>query len=151
MNISIQSGASLTFTPANWNTWQTITLAAAQDADTADGSAAIALSSSGCVGATVIATEADDDTTVLIVLTVRALSPGVRIISSVAEPENVKIVRSGGADEIVSPSRVGGYLMADAVRTQGTIDFVSELLSYRGQCQLVERAARAEGSATLRE
>jgi voltage-gated potassium channel len=92
----------------------------------------------------VIVSVGRDDTTVLIVLTVRALSPGVRIISSVAEPENVKIVRSGGADEIVSPSRVGGYLMADAVRTQGTIDFVSELLSYRGQCQLVERAARAE-------
>ena len=53
-------------------------------------------------------------------------------------------MRSGGADEIVAPSRFGGYLMADAVSTQGTIDFVSELLSYRGQCQLVEREARAE-------
>jgi voltage-gated potassium channel len=53
-------------------------------------------------------------------------------------------VRSGGADEIVSPSRVGGYLMADAVGMQGTIDFVSELLSYRGKCQLVEREARPE-------
>lgn len=80
----------------------------------------------------------------LIVLTVRALANGVRIIASVAEPENVKIVRSGGADETVSPSHVGGYLMADAVGTQGTIDFVSELLSYRGKCQLVEREARAE-------
>ena len=92
----------------------------------------------------VIVSVGRDDTTVLIVLTVRALSDKVRIIASVAEPENVKIVRSGGADEIVSPSRVGGYLMADAVNTQGTIDFVSELLSYRGQCQLVEREARAE-------
>jgi len=92
----------------------------------------------------VIVSVGRDDTTVLIVLTVRALAANVRIIASVAEPENVKIVRSGGADEIVSPSRFGGYLMADAVRTQGTIDFVSELLSYRGQCQLVERAARPE-------
>jgi voltage-gated potassium channel len=92
----------------------------------------------------VIVSVGRDDTTVLIVLTVRALASGVRIIASVAEPENVKLVRSGGADEIVSPSRFGGYLMADAVRTQGTIDFVSELLSYRGQCQLVERAARPE-------
>jgi voltage-gated potassium channel len=81
---------------------------------------------------------------VLIVLTVRALAKDVRIVASVAEPENVKIVRSGGADEIVSPSRFGGYLMADAVNVTGTVDFVSELLSYRGQCQLVERAARPE-------
>ena len=92
----------------------------------------------------VIVSVGRDDTTVLIVLTVRALAHGVRIIASVAEPENVKIVRSGGADEIVSPSRVGGYLMADAVGMQGTIDFVSELLSYRGKCQLVEREARPE-------
>ena len=64
----------------------------------------------------VIVSVGRDDTTVLIVLTVRALAGKVRIIASVAEPENVKIVRSGGADEIVSPSRFGGYLMADAVR-----------------------------------
>jgi voltage-gated potassium channel len=80
-----------------------------------------------------------DDTTVLIVLTVRALSERIRIVASVAEPENVKIVRSGGADEIVSPARFGGFLMADAVRSDGTIEFVSDLLSFKGRCQLVER------------
>jgi voltage-gated potassium channel len=85
-----------------------------------------------------------DDTTVLIVLTARALSDRVRIIASVSEAENIKIMRSGGADEIVSPARFGGFLMADAVRTQGTVDFVSDLLSFRGHCQLVERAPRAE-------
>ena len=85
-----------------------------------------------------------DDTTVLIVLTVRALSERVRIVASVAEPENVKIVRSGGADEIVSPARFGGFLMADAVQSDGTIEFVSDLLSYKGRCQLVERAPRPE-------
>ena len=53
----------------------------------------------------VIVSVGRDDTTVLIVLTVRALASRVRIIASVAEPENVKIVRSGGADEIVAPSR----------------------------------------------
>lgn len=81
-----------------------------------------------------------DDTTVLIVLTARALAERVRIIASVAEPENVKIVRSGGADETVSPARFGGFLMADAVRSDATVEFVSDLLSFRGHCQLVERA-----------
>jgi voltage-gated potassium channel len=92
----------------------------------------------------VIVSVGRDDTTVLIVLTVRALSDRVRIIASVAEPENLKIVRSGGADEIVSPARFGGFLMADAVGTEGTIDLVSDLLSFRGHCQLVERAPRPE-------
>jgi len=83
-----------------------------------------------------------DDTTVLIVLTARSLSERLRIIASVQEPENFKLVRVGGADEIVSPARFGGVLMADAVATHGTVDFVSELLSYRGQYQLAEREAR---------
>jgi voltage-gated potassium channel len=83
-----------------------------------------------------------DDTTVLIVLTARSLSKQVRIIASVREPENVKLVRAGGADEVISPPRFGGFLMADAVATHGTVDFVSELLSYRGNYQLVERDVR---------
>ena len=85
-----------------------------------------------------------DDTTVLVVLTARSLSSEVRIIASVREPENIKLVRAGGADEIVSPPRFGGFLMADAVDTHGTVDFVSELLSYRGDYQLVKREPRPE-------
>jgi voltage-gated potassium channel len=85
-----------------------------------------------------------DDTTVLIVLTARSLSRDVRIIASVREPENIKLVRAGGADEVISPPRFGGFLMADAVGTHGTVDFVSELLSYRGNYQLVERDVRPE-------
>lgn len=38
-SITVQSGATLTFTSGNWNTWQTVTLAAAEDADTSNGSA----------------------------------------------------------------------------------------------------------------
>ncbi|HET9693346.1 MAG TPA: potassium channel family protein [Steroidobacteraceae bacterium] len=83
-----------------------------------------------------------DDTTVLVVLTARSLTKRVRIIASVREPENIKLVQAGGADEVVSPPRFGGFLMADAVATHGTVDFVSELLSYRGNYQLVERDAR---------
>ena len=83
-----------------------------------------------------------DDTTVLVVLTARSLTRKVRIIASVREPENIKLVRAGGADEVVSPPRFGGFLMADAVGTHGTVDFVSELLSYRGNYQLVERDVR---------
>ncbi|HEX6571316.1 MAG TPA: NAD(P)-binding protein, partial [Steroidobacteraceae bacterium] len=85
-----------------------------------------------------------DDTTVLVVLTARSLSKNVRIIASVREPENIKLVRAGGADEVVSPPRFGGFLMADAVGTHGTVDFVSELLSYRGVYQLVERDVRPD-------
>ena len=87
----------------------------------------------------VIVSVGRDDTTVLVVLTIREVSKQVRIIARVNEQENLKLVRASGADVLVSPPRFGGFLMADAVEHQGTVDFVSELLSIRGDYQLQER------------
>lgn len=61
----------------------------------------------------------------LALLTARSMSAWVRIVVSVREPENTKFVRAGGVDEVSSPPRFGGFLMADAVETQGTVEFVS--------------------------
>ncbi|MBO3748851.1 glycoside hydrolase family 6 protein [Streptosporangiaceae bacterium NEAU-GS5] len=61
-NITVSSGASLTFTPANFATPQTVTLAAAEDADTTNGSRNITVASTGLTSVTVAATEADNDT-----------------------------------------------------------------------------------------
>jgi ELWxxDGT repeat protein len=52
---------SLVFTPDNWSVAQTVLIAAAQDADTANGTAAFTLSSPGLPNKTVTATEADND------------------------------------------------------------------------------------------
>jgi mannose/cellobiose epimerase-like protein (N-acyl-D-glucosamine 2-epimerase family) len=60
-DITVASGASLVFTSANWNSPQAVTLAAAQDADSTNGSASILVSSSGLTSKTVTATEVDDD------------------------------------------------------------------------------------------
>ncbi|MGN9843059.1 glycoside hydrolase family 6 protein [Nonomuraea sp. H19] len=60
-DLSVSSGGSLTFTPSNWNTAQTVTLAAAQDSDTTAGTAAFSVGGNGVTGATVNATEVDDD------------------------------------------------------------------------------------------
>jgi hypothetical protein len=88
----------------------------------------------------VIVSVGRDDTAVLVVLTVRAISKTVRVIASVGEQENAKLVRASGADVIVSPPRFGGYLMADAVSNEGTVDLLSEMLTFRGDHQIVERA-----------
>ncbi|MGP3958263.1 glycoside hydrolase family 6 protein [Nonomuraea sp. 3N208] len=60
-DLTVSSGGSLTFTPSNWNTAQTVTLAAAQDTDTTAGTAAFSVGGNGVTGATVNATEVDDD------------------------------------------------------------------------------------------
>jgi hypothetical protein len=54
--------ATLTFTPANWNVAQSVFVSAAADADTTNGQATFAVTSSGLTSVNVIATEADDDT-----------------------------------------------------------------------------------------
>jgi voltage-gated potassium channel len=92
----------------------------------------------------VIVSVGRDDTAVLVVLTIRALAKDVRVIANVDEPENIKLVKTGGADVVVSPPRFGGVLMADAVNSYTTVDFVSDLLTHRGSYQLVERDPRAQ-------
>ncbi len=60
-DISVQSGASLQFKAANWDVWQTVTLAAAHDSDRLNGQATIRCSAPGHVGKDVVATESDDE------------------------------------------------------------------------------------------
>nr|WP_307836806.1 glycoside hydrolase family 6 protein [Acrocarpospora phusangensis] len=76
-NITVSAGGSLTFTTANWNTPQTVTLAAAEDADTTNGTRNITVASSGLTSVTVGATEADNDTSTTQSLVVSTTSVGV--------------------------------------------------------------------------
>jgi len=94
--------------------------------------------------AAVVVSPGRDDTAALIVLTVRNSNPRVKIVSSVNEEENIKLIRQAGAHIVVSPSRVGGYLLADAVSTSHVADYVLDLLTAGGHVRLIERAALPE-------
>lgn len=86
-----------------------------------------------------------DDTTALCVLTARNLGSAARIIASAREEENIQLLRQAGADEVIAPAKLGGYLMADAVSTVHGLRFVSDLLTARGRLRMVEReVARSE-------
>jgi len=61
-DISVSSGSSLSFTTSNWSTYQTVTLSAAEDADTENGTATIRCSASVLDSKDVTATEGDNDT-----------------------------------------------------------------------------------------
>jgi len=60
-DLTVGTGASRTFTTANWNTAQTVTLNAAEDADTANGTATFTATATGQATATIAATESDND------------------------------------------------------------------------------------------
>lgn len=85
-----------------------------------------------------------DDAAVLAVLTVRQLNPTVRIVCNVAENENIKLIQQAGADAVVAPSQVGGYLMADSVDTSHIADYVSDLMRSGGRVRLHQRPVRAQ-------
>jgi voltage-gated potassium channel len=82
-----------------------------------------------------------DDTAVLAALTVRHLSKRVRLIATVRDEENRKLLLTAGADVVVAPFQVGGYLLADAVGTRETVAVLTDLLSCRGEMQVVEATA----------
>ncbi|NLF40091.1 hypothetical protein GX586_11635, partial [bacterium] len=60
-DITVGAGTTLVFTPATHATWQTVTLAAGEDADASGGSATIRCACDGASGADVAATEDDND------------------------------------------------------------------------------------------
>ncbi|MFB4276575.1 MULTISPECIES: glycoside hydrolase family 6 protein [unclassified Nonomuraea] len=106
-DLTVSSGSSLTFTPSNWSTAQTVTLAAAQDSDTAAGTAAFSVGGTGVTGASVTATEVDDDATVeqsIIVsppaVTVPEGSTGTYTVRLAAQPSsNVTVTTTAGSGD----------------------------------------------------
>ena len=93
-----------------------------------------------------------DDTTVLSVLTIRHLNPQVRIIATVWEEENAKLVRQAGASATVMPSQVNGYLLAESATNRHTADYVLDMLNSGGRVTFGERIARpADVGKTMKE
>ncbi|MBO0857165.1 MAG: DUF1800 family protein [Chloracidobacterium sp.] len=60
-DLKVTGGATLTFTQSNFNTFQNVTISAAEDADTTNGSAVFRASATGLPNADVTATEVDND------------------------------------------------------------------------------------------
>jgi voltage-gated potassium channel len=93
---------------------------------------------------TVIVTTGRDDTNALVVLTVRQLNPAVRVIAAIREEENGPLLRQAGADTTVTPSRIAGFLLADAVSHRHINELIMDMLSSGGRLMLVERRARPD-------
>ncbi len=79
-----------------------------------------------------------DDECVLICLTARQLNENVRIIASVREEENIKLLYRAGADVVVAPSVAGGRMMSAAVRQKAVVPFLQDLLVFGQGLDTVE-------------
>jgi hypothetical protein len=113
-SITVMGGSSLTFTTNNWATHQTVTLAAAEDADAVNDSATITCSGAGLTSGSVTATETDNDTT----LTVTAGTGGS------TTPSGATVVTQGAARDI-SATAGAGYAFANWSVTSGAATFAN--------------------------
>jgi cellulose 1,4-beta-cellobiosidase len=147
-DLSVTGGATLTFTPANFGTFQNVTISAAEDADATNGTAVIRASGTGLASADVNVSEVDNDPPppIAIQTSVTTLSVnegasaqfGVRLASAPAANVTVNVARvsgdtdltvSGGATLTFTPANFGTFqnvtirAAEDADITNGTAMF----------------------------
>ncbi|VTT85343.1 potassium channel-like [Halorubrum sp. DM2] len=77
--------------------------------------------------AVVVATE-NDAQDALAILTARQLNPGVRIVAAATQRENVNKLRRAGADQVISPSTLGGHILIDCAFGSNSDEATTDLL-----------------------
>lgn len=82
-----------------------------------------------------------DDTSILMVLTVRHLAPKVPISAVVRAEDNELLARQAGADNVINPVRFTGHLLAGSAQGKHIAEYMADLASVTGSVQLVERSA----------
>lgn len=88
VDLSVGSGASLIFTPANWSVFQVVTLAAASDADRMSSTATFGVAAAGLTTVDVSAMERDDDAQFLVVVGSASVLPGETVSVPIALANN---------------------------------------------------------------
>lgn len=92
----------------------------------------------------VVVSAGRDDTSILITLTARHLSPKARISVTVEAEDNELLARQAGADTVINPTSFAGLLLAGACQGRHVTDYFSDLASMGGRVTLVERGVRPD-------
>ena len=85
-----------------------------------------------------------DDTSILIVLTVRHLASDVPISVVVRADDNELLARQAGANNVINPVRFTGLLLAGSASGAHIAEYMADLASVSGRVQLVERPVTPE-------
>jgi voltage-gated potassium channel len=93
---------------------------------------------------TVLVSAGRDDSSILMVLTVRHLAPNVPISVVVRAEDNELLARQAGANNVINPVRFTGLLLAGSAQGSHLSDYLVDLASVAGKVQLVERPVLPE-------
>jgi len=84
-----------------------------------------------------------DDTNLLICLAIRSVAPTTRIFVAAEKLDHAHLLRQSGAEVVVSPQALGGFVLADALYNPGVADILIDILSAEGEVTWTEREAAA--------
>ncbi|SNS80574.1 potassium channel family protein [Sphingopyxis indica] len=93
---------------------------------------------------TVLVSAGRDDTSILIVLTVRHLAPQVPISVVIRAQDNELLARQAGANNVINPVNFTGLLLAGSAQGAHVADYMADLASVTGKVQLNERPVHPE-------
>ena len=93
---------------------------------------------------TVLVSAGRDDTSILIVLTVRHLAPHVPISVVIRTQDNELLARQAGANNVINPVSFTGLLLAGSAQGAHVADYMADLAAVGGKVQLKERPVSAE-------
>lgn len=85
-----------------------------------------------------------DDSSILIVLTVRHLAPAVPISVVVRAADNELLARQAGATTVINPVSFAGLLLAGSTHGEHISEYLADLASEDGRVKLTERAANPD-------
>jgi voltage-gated potassium channel len=92
----------------------------------------------------VIVAAGRDDTSILIVLTVRGLAPAVPISVVIKSHDNEAIARQAGADTVINPTSLAGVLLAGSTHGAHIASYLADLACADGEVILRERPVSAD-------
>ena len=86
----------------------------------------------------VVATN-EDDTSILVTLTARRLSPHATIVAAVRESQNAEILRQSGANTVIPTAESAGRLMGLSLMSSTAGEIMEDLLDAGGGLEVMER------------
>ncbi|MDZ3833410.1 MAG: potassium channel family protein [Sphingopyxis sp.] len=93
---------------------------------------------------TVLVSAGRDDSSILIVLTVRHLAPHVPISVVIRAKDNELLARQAGANNVINPVNFTGLLLAGSAQGAHVAEYMANLASVTGKVQLSERPVHVE-------
>jgi voltage-gated potassium channel len=89
----------------------------------------------------IFATLGDDNQNLVVALTAKQLSPGIRVVARCNELKNSDKMQKAGADAVISPSLIGGLRMASEMIRPTVVSFLDTMLRDREKNLRVEEVS----------